>query len=312
MEIMIQNIKKIVLLTIIFFISCKKNDLPKTDIKISKENIKKDSLKIKSVYKIWHYSSNNLKENYKEYKIFTSKDSIKVYKSDKLICSGEIVSEKTTFIKYYKNKNTANAIKEQFEKEFGITSSETLEVIMNSYGDISNKGCQFPFNEMFVVNNDYLFFYDKGYYCFDENTIPSKVKKKITQLFTKPINKNDFLNPNTKFPIIDKKISIDSTDATSVYKLADNVYLTWFEGDAERWYITTFRNDKLFDERLIGKNETIETENGTTDNYIDFIIDKNLNIEIEYSTGKGFAKRRIFKTEKYFVNTESLKIESRN
>ncbi|MFC5872011.1 hypothetical protein ACFP3I_05400 [Chryseobacterium arachidis] len=36
---------------------------------------------------------------------------------------------------------------------------------MNTDGDISKKGCQFPFNEMFIVDG-YLFFYKDGYHSF--------------------------------------------------------------------------------------------------------------------------------------------------
>ena len=143
----------------------------------------------------------------------------------------------------------------------------------------------------------------KSFKSFGENLIKSdKVK----------ISKNDFLNPNSNFPIIDKKIAIDSTDTTSVYKLADNVYLSWFDEDSERWYVSTYSNNELIDQRLMGKSETIETATGTTDYYIDFTIDKGLNIVLEYSKGKGFASRKIFKTEKYFINKQNLKVESNN
>lgn len=310
MEIMTQNIKKILLLIIFVFISCNKNDQPKADIKISTEKINKDSLNEKSFYKLWNYSSNNLKENYKNFKVYTSSDSIKVYKFDILICSGEIVREKTTFAEFYKNKNTGNDIKNQLKKEFGITPAENIEVIKNSYGDISKKGCHFPFQELFIVNNDYLFYYDKGYYCFDANTVRSKVnEKQTTQSLVKTITKNDFENTNSQFPIINKIISINGTDATSVYKLANNIYLIWFDGDSERWYIVTMIDSKIIDKLLVGKSETIETKDGTIDNFIDFKIEKDFEIILEYSEGKGVDSQKIEKKENFKINLDNLKIK---
>ncbi|WP_313500503.1 hypothetical protein [Kaistella carnis] len=71
-------------------------------------------------------------------------------------------------------------------------------------------------------------------------------------------------------------------------------------------------NKKIVDKLLIGKSETLETEYGTSGNYINFSINRSLNIILEYSTGKGSESRKIYKKEKYFVNKEKHKIESRN
>lgn len=138
-------------------------------------------------------------------------------------------------------------------------------------------------------------------------------KKKETPILSeKTLSKSDFSNANAKFPIIDKKVVINGSAATSVYELATNVFLTWFDGDNERWYVVTIKDNILVDKKLVGKSETLETNDDRVDKYIDFFIDKNLDIKLEYSTGKGFDSRKIIKTEKYFINEENLKIESRN
>lgn len=134
-------------------------------------------------------------------------------------------------------------------------------------------------------------------------------------------NKNTFT-----FPIVMEKISIldypysskydyikiDGNKPTSVLEIDKNTFIIWFDGDYERWYLVTVDNNKIVDKLLIGKSETVKTEDGTVDNYINFNIDKNLNIILEYSTGQGFASRKVYKKEKYFTNKGKHKIEGEN
>ena len=56
---------------------------------------------------------------------------------------------------------------------------------------------------------------------------------------------------------------------------------------------------------LIGKNETVELKNGETeDNYLDFSIDINLEIKLQYSRGKNYQNRKIYKEEKYKISQD--------
>ncbi|WP_353151442.1 hypothetical protein [Chryseobacterium sp.] len=145
-----------------------------------------------------------------------------------------------------------------------------------------------------------IFFLFLGFKRSDAQSLSDKKQNIIL-----PVSKDDLLNPNNEFPIIDKKIFVDDSEASSVYKLANNTFLLWFDGDNERWYVVTFVNNQLFNKLLIGKSETIESENGKIiDNYIDFNIDKNLKIKLKYSTGK-----KIKKIESYQINDQTGIIE---
>ena len=107
-------------------------------------------------------------------------------------------------------------------------------------------------------------------------------------------------------------IKIDENMPASILEINKNTFIIWFDGDVERWYLVMVDNKKIVDKLLIGKSETLETEYGTSGNYINFSINRSLNIILEYSTGKGSASRKIYKKEKYFVNKEKHKIESGN
>ncbi|KUJ50301.1 hypothetical protein [Chryseobacterium sp. JAH] len=309
MEIMIQHIKKLLPILIIIFISCKKTETAKHFEINRKTNIEDRNIPNKyASYKLWQNSSKNTNKKFQNLKIYLSSDSIMIFDSEKMICSGEIVQKRNTFSQYFKSSNTAENIKEQLNEEFKITVSDEIEVVMNSYGDISGKGCQFPFNELFIVDNQ-LFFYDKGYYCFENNDEEAPTNKRGTISFpSKSIKKDDLLSRPSKFPLINKQIIIDDSSATSVYKLSENVYITWFDGDTERWYLVTINDSKIVSKLLIGKSETVETERGTIDNYIDFTIDKDYKINLEYSTGKNTELKKIEKEETYYVNPKDNKI----
>ncbi|MFC6269760.1 hypothetical protein [Frigoriflavimonas asaccharolytica] len=104
-------------------------------------------------------------------------------------------------------------------------------------------------------------------------------------------------------------INIDGEIPSSLLEINENIFIIWFEGDTERWYLVTFKNNKMFDKLLIGKSETVETENGTTDNYIDFKIEKNFLITLNYSSGKNVDSSIIQKTEKYQIDKTNYKIK---
>ncbi|MBF8458396.1 hypothetical protein IV494_14525 [Kaistella sp. G5-32] len=134
-----------------------------------------------------------------------------------------------------------------------------------------------------------------------------------TMLYSKkssdiPENKSIFNLPivGSKIEILDypvpakyNYINIDGETPTSLLEINKNVFIIWFEGDTERWYLVTFKNNKLFDNLFIGKSETVETENGTTVNYINFNIDKNFLITLNYSSGRNVDSSIIQQTEKY-------------
>lgn len=306
---MIHHIKKFLPLLIIIFMSCKKKEIEKHGEILVKGDIGNSNIINKKLpYTIWSYSSKNSNKKYEHLKIYLSNDSIKILNEGKMICSGEIVNKKSTFPDYFKSKITGNDIKKQLKKEFDINATEKIQVVMNSYGDISEKGCQFPFNEVFIVDG-YLFFYEKGYYCFEtDDKTSSTSEKKLSFLPSKPLTINDFLNESSEFPLVTKKISNDDSQADSIYKIAENVYVCWFDGDKERWYLVTIKNDKLFNKLLIGKSETVETENGNIDNYIDFNIDKDFLITLNYSSGKNVHSSTIQKIEKYQIDKTNYKI----
>lgn len=99
-------------------------------------------------------------------------------------------------------------------------------------------------------------------------------------------------------------ITIEGESPSSVIEINENLLLSWFDGDRESWYLLTIENKKVLDNLLVGKSETVETEKGTFDNYIDFIIDKNLMIALTYSSGKSVDSRKIQKTEKYKIRSD--------
>ncbi len=144
--------------------------------------VKKERNGEDSHYVIWKFAPNNLHTDYKDFSLYISEDSIKILNSGKLVCSGEIVKEKNTFASYFKSSKTGSEKKELLKKDFGIKGTDELLVVMNADGDISKKGCQFPFNDMFIVDG-YLFFYKNGYHAFmTDNKIENNFTPKNTAL----------------------------------------------------------------------------------------------------------------------------------
>lgn len=104
-------------------------------------------------------------------------------------------------------------------------------------------------------------------------------------------------------------IKIDENMPASILEINKNTFIIWFDGDVERWYLVMVDNKKIVDKLLIGKSETIETKDGTIDNYINFKIEKDFEIILEYSEGKGVDSQKIEKKENFKINLENLKIK---
>lgn len=137
-----------------------------------------------------------------------------------------------------------------------------------------------------------------------DSTASAKNSKLSLPLSLKGISILDYPTPE-KY----KNIQIDGSTPTSVAELNDNVLILFFEGDTERWYLVTIKDSKIADKLLIGKSETVEAENGSTDHYIDFTIDKNFKINLEYSTGKNSHSAKTQKTESFQINFKNNRIE---
>ncbi|MEC3874213.1 hypothetical protein [Chryseobacterium salviniae] len=171
METMIQHIKICLCLLFFTFVSCQQT---KNNQSITPNN-KEKQIEINSPveknhekdYEVWYFSTKNTSDKYSDFQILLGKDSIKVInsKTTTTICNGEIIKENESFSSYIGSTKNANFIKTQLKSLFNINIDENVQIIQNSESDISKKGCQFPFYEMFITK-DLLVFYDEQYYFF--------------------------------------------------------------------------------------------------------------------------------------------------
>jgi hypothetical protein len=211
MEIMIRNINGCLLLFLVsFFINCKKNENFKDTSEKKKSTVESLNSKENSKYKTWFFSSQNTNSTYKDIRISLSDDSIRVINGNKLICSGEILQRKSTFADYFKSVKNGDLNREQLVKDYNYNFGNDITEITNVYGDLSDKGCLFPFSNMFIVDN-YLFFYDKGYYCF----IPNEDQKPISETIDNDIKKTSIQLPyNEKINI--KNVSYKEMEISKI------------------------------------------------------------------------------------------------
>ncbi|AKK72654.1 hypothetical protein OK18_08490 [Chryseobacterium gallinarum] len=325
------KLQHIYIITFFIFFSCKgNNDLNKKQTSIAKENsssvISIEDQNNTKRYKFNTISQNpivDIKKESREQIINRFRDSEvlinfnnKTFQAGKE-CTFEYFEKKVSPIKYWYNQSTINIYKEELAK-IGISLPKEFSVFMSAN---PNKTCEYPTSEYILIEGKIIFIYE-GYLIvfgndldkFEQNVDNSSdqniqdkktIAKNSERNIILPVSKEDLLNPNIQFPIIDKKIIVEGSEASSVYKLANNTFLLWFDGDNERWYVVTFVNNQLFNKLLIGKSETIESENGKIiDNYIDFNIGKDLEIKLKYSTGK-----KIKKIESYQISDQTGKIE---
>lgn len=137
----------------------------------------------------------------------------------------------------------------------------------------------------------------------EKDMIYTDAISKRTKTLSLPVNGNtiDILG----YPTSEKFnfVNIEGLAPSSVIEINENLLLTWFESDTERWYLVIVINKKVIDHLLVGKSETVETEKGTLDNYLDFKIGKNLIVDLTFSSGKSVNSRKIQKTEKYGIRS---------
>ncbi|MCM0666439.1 hypothetical protein [Flavobacterium tyrosinilyticum] len=293
MEIMIRNINGFILLFLVsFFISCKKNeDLKETSVK-KKNTIESVGSKENSQYKTWFFSSQNNNSTYKDIRISISADSIKVINGNKLICSGEILQKKSTFTEYFKSAKNGNLNREQLVKDYNFNFGNDIIEISNIYGDLAEKGCLFPFNNMFIVDN-HLFFYDKGYYCFIPNedvseTIDNDIKTTNIQL---PYSeKIDIKNVSYKEMEISKVKGLE--DFSCDGKMLRFIVLPEFKGvnfimvpldcgdNPYRFFLLTIKDNSVVS-NLYVEGELYDPENPENVELTNFSIDKNYIIQVK-------------------------------
>ncbi|XZF14368.1 hypothetical protein ACTHGU_21510 [Chitinophagaceae bacterium MMS25-I14] len=102
-----------------------------------------------------------------------------------------------------------------------------------------------------------------------------------------------------------KSLQLNNTTPDAFIKLDGNIAILYFGGDMEKWYLIFLDHNKIKSSLLIGKRETVENSSGeTTDSYLDFTIDIDLNVKLEYSSGKDYDSRKIEKEEHYQTTSE--------
>ncbi|WP_433810683.1 hypothetical protein [Flavobacterium johnsoniae] len=296
MEIMIRNINGFLLLFLVsFFISCKKKEDLKETSEKKKSTIESVDSKENSQYKTWFFSSQNKNSTYKDIKISLSNDSIKVINGSKLICSGEILQRKSTFTEYFKSAKNGDLNREQLAKDYNFNFGNDIVEISNIYGDLADKGCLFPFNNIFIVDN-HLFFYDKGYYCF----IPNEEHKNVSEAID-----NDIKTTNIQLPYSEKidikNVSYKEMEITKVKGLEDFscdgkilrfIVLPEFKGvnvimvpldcgdNPYRFFLLTIKDNSVVSNIYV-EGELYDPENPENVELTNFGIDKNYIIQVK-------------------------------
>lgn len=321
---MIRHIKLFLSILAFTFISlsCKKNETlaPNTPGIEKKVTLNHDVADIDSHYKIWKFASNNLNQNYKDYTLYISEDSIKILDAGQVVCSGEIVTEKNTFAGYFKSSKTGNEKRDLLKKDFAIKGTNDLLVIMNADGDTSKKGCQFPFNEMFIVDG-YLFFYKDGYHSFvSENTSESTENTKqfkFSNLKLPYQKKIDYKN------VMYNQLSTKAIQGISEFSCGEdqiryftlektkniNLILVPMDcGDAPyRYYLLSLVNNVVIS-NLYVEGELYEPEGNNIPEVTSFSINKESVITVK-TTNKDF--QGISEEKKYTITDQGKTIESK-
>jgi hypothetical protein len=323
MEIMIRRINKILLLVLIsIFIGCKGKETSPVNDKNAKETITENvKLEDNSNYSIWYFSAQNIDKTYKNVAIYISNDSIKVMDGNLLKCKGEIVQEKSTFTDYFKSQKNGAEIKKKLKSDYGLNISDDITVVMNANGDISQEGCLFPFNDIFIIDN-HLFYYDKGYHCFVQNKekqlvtdpkINSYIEKSDVQL---PYDKKIDLS-NVKYNRVkaDKISGLDDfscgeEEARYIPLLSkNNIDLILVPQDCAdfpyRFYLLSIIENKIIS-NLYVEGEFFEPEDFNNKTFTSFKIDDKQLIQVK-TIEKNKEKIKSEKVINYIVN-ESGKI----
>lgn len=200
-----------------------------------------------------------------------------------------------------KPKNELDLYRTFLPKNFNVKLPETLVNIKNKKAYQKDSKLDVYFQDAFFIDQ-YLFFNNNGcLYCFRKENQESNAVKSITL----PITKSQLIDPNNRILANKSSIKLDGNLASAEYKIKEDVFLLWFDGDFEKWYLVTLINQAVKEKLLIGKNETVELKNGKTeDNYLDFSIDINSEIKLQYSRGKNYQNKKIYKEEKYKISQD--------
>lgn len=313
---MIQHIKIksiIILLITITSFSCKKNTnnrnliekrIKVKEVSVVQKDIEKSKIKKNENIDRLNYSFENVvplsnsytcfSEKYENFDFSISGDSIFIDG----IYTDDVYNEVIKSELYFPQRYLYNLYKNFLPKYFNLNLPDTLENIRNKRAYQKESKLDAFFQDAFFINN-YMFFEKDGcLYCFKKK----ETNKNLVEL---PISKKEISNSDYLILPKKSKINIDGSVASGEYQIKKDILLLWFDGDIERWYIVTLINDKVYQKLLIGKSETIESkEEGGQDDYIDFFIDKELKIKLEYSNGRDYKSRRIFKTVNYYISKD--------
>lgn len=311
---MTRHIKLFLYLFVIFSINvnCKKandNKLSVNEIIIKKDENKKQVIENKN-YETWYFSSKNKSDKYKNVEILISKDSIKILNTDtnKFICKGEVMQSKKSISDYTLGQMSAENLKSELNNLFNSAISDSINVVENADSEISNKGCLFPFYEMFFIENE-LFIYDNEYLVFTkrntlENNFSAEENFKVNKL---PFDFNTYYNVcyenqkecDAKYPSYNlqegKKIldfyGIEENPTfffmlPRVYDLQP-IILAYTETDVEGYYLIISKKHKV-----VSYLQIAEFDGKSID---DFVIAKNFSIEL-YSRKNSTDKKILKKT----------------
>lgn len=320
MEIMIQHIKICICFLFSVFASCKQvNDR----VVISDGNMSKQLEAITSSqdnYQVWYHSSKNKLVKYVDFQFFVGKDSMKVInaKTGEIVCFGEIIKENKTFSSYIKSEKNADVIKSELKSLFNIDIKGNVQVIQNSKSDISKKGCQFPFYEVFITN-DLLIFYDEGYHVFSkniENEISQNTPVKEYKIVQLPFDFSDYYNLcysddekcKQRYPSYTASESDDilsyfgiiEETPTEIFMLSpyngfQPLIIAYTDSDVEGYYLFVAKQRKVISSLQIGKMDGVSIE--------DFIITKKQEVEI-YSRKDAYERRNLIR--KYKINQNGV------
>lgn len=312
METMTQGINYFLWILCFTFINCNqiKDNKTNTSDNIKEKQLEKSFLKEKNQeedYDVW-FSLKNTSDKYSDFQILLGKDSIKVVnsKTEAIICNGEIIKGSESFSSYIGSRKNAELIKSRLKSLFSINIEENIQVIQNSESDISKKGCQFPFYEMFIAK-DLLIFYDGEYYFF------AKEKELITQddflkkyKYSKlPFDFSDYINlyynddekcnqryPYYASPELDNILSFFAIEESPSkvfmlppYKEFQPIIIAYTDSDVEGYYLFIAKQGQVISSKQIAKMDGKLIE--------DFII--NENFEIELFSRKNIDGKRILK-----------------
>lgn len=310
---MTRHIKLFLYLFVILSINvnCKKanaNKLNANEIIIKKDENKKQVVENKN-YETWYFSSKNKSDKYKNVEILISKDSIKILNTDtnKFICKGEVIQTKKSISDYTLGQKSAENLKSELNNLFNSAISDSINVVENADSEISNKGCLFPFYEMFFIENE-LFIYDNEYLVFTkrntlENNFSAEENFKVNKL---PFDFNTYYNIcyenqkrcNAEYPsygLQDGKKILEFygiKENPTIFFILPKVYdlkpiiLAYTETDIEGYYLIISKNHKVVNSLQIAKidGESID----------DFVITKNFSIEL-YSRKNSIDRKKLNK-----------------